>query len=96
MAARKIALGLNQEWRNKIQASMLVNCLNDHIFKSKNLEKTQIKAIEILLRKVAPDLSQVDANLHVKEIPQARVFPLGISDEHDRLPPASETVDRVH
>lgn len=61
MAARK-TLYLDDRWREKIQVSMLLNRLNNHI---ENAEKTpliptQLKAIEILLRKVLPDLKAVE------------------------------------
>lgn len=46
--------------------------------------------------KLASKLIPTDVNMAVKEMPQARVFPLGITDEHDRLPVASEAVDRIH
>lgn len=95
MAARKVALSLNEDWRQKIQVSMLINRLNDHIFKGIKLEATQLKAIEILLRKVAPDLAQIEANVNVREMPEARVYPIA-PDEHNQLPTASETVDSVH
>lgn len=97
MAARRNKLTLGDEWRARIQTSMLINRLEDHILNKIRLEATQIKAIEILLRKVAPDLSHVDANVNVQETPQARVFPMGITeDEQHRLPTASETVDSIH
>lgn len=67
MAAR-ITQTLNEEWRSRIQASMLINRLNDHIFNGKRLEATQLKAIEILLRKVAPDLAQIEANITERTI----------------------------
>lgn len=95
MAARTRSLSLTETWREKIQVSMLINRLNDHIFNNKRLEATQLKAIEILLRKVAPDLSQVDGNLNVITMPEARVYPMA-PDEQPRLPPASEAVDSVH
>lgn len=96
MAARTRSLSLTEEWRTKIQASMLINRLNDHIFNNKRLEATQLKAIEILLRKVAPDLAQIDANVNVTENPEARVYPQGLPNEQVGLPAASETVDSVH
>lgn len=95
MAARKRAKFVNEQWRSRIQTSMLINRLEDHIVGKISLETTQIKAIEILLRKVAPDLSQVDSNVTI-ENPQANVFPMGLPDEHDKLPAASEAVDSVH
>lgn len=39
---------------------MLVNRLNDHILGKTELEQTQIKAIEILMARVAPTLSAVE------------------------------------
>lgn len=81
MAARTRSLTLTDTWREKIQISMLINRLNDHIFNGKRLEATQLKAIEILLRKVAPDLSQIDGNYTVQTNPEARVYPLGLPNE---------------
>lgn len=45
--------------RKKIQASQLLNRLTDHAFGEVELSQSQIKAIEILLRKSLPDLSSV-------------------------------------
>lgn len=47
--------------RTKIQASQLINRLQDHALGNleKELTGTQLKAIEILLRKSVPDLSQL-------------------------------------
>ena len=60
MAARKNRVTLNEKWRERIQISMLVNRLTNHALGKVNLTQTQVRAIEILLRKVAPDLSAVD------------------------------------
>lgn len=47
--------------RAKIQASQLINVLQDHAFgKVSELAPTRLKAIEILLRKSVPDLSQTE------------------------------------
>jgi hypothetical protein len=46
--------------RLKIQASQLINVLQDHAFgNSEELSMSRMKAIEILLRKSIPDLSAV-------------------------------------
>lgn len=45
--------------RDKIRATQLVNRLENHAFGEVDLTPTQIKAIEILLRKCVPDLSAV-------------------------------------
>lgn len=59
MAAR-IRLKHQDEVRAKIQASQLINRLTDHALGNLELTSSQIKAIEILLRKSLPDLVQVD------------------------------------
>lgn len=49
------------EVRAKIQASQLINVLQNHALgKSEELSATRIKAIEVLLRKSVPDLSAVE------------------------------------
>ena len=45
--------------RMKIQASQLVNRLTDHALGKVELSSTQVRSIEILLRKSIPDLSNV-------------------------------------
>jgi hypothetical protein len=51
-----------EDVRAKIQASQLVNVLQDHALgKTAELSASRMKAIEILLRKSIPDLSQVEA-----------------------------------
>ena len=46
--------------RTKIQVSQLLNRLQNHAFGEVELNATQLRAIEILLKKTLPDLSQVD------------------------------------
>lgn len=60
MAARKLRPKHSDEVRAKIQASQLINRLTDHAFGLVELENSQIKAIEILLKKSVPDLSAVE------------------------------------
>lgn len=48
------------EVRAKIQASQLINRLTNHAFGEVELSTTQVKAIEILLKKSIPDLTAVD------------------------------------
>jgi hypothetical protein len=53
-----------EDVRAKIQASQLINVLQDHAFgKTTELPASRLKAIEILLRKSVPDLSQVQAEI---------------------------------
>lgn len=59
MAARLRAKH-QDEVRLKIQASQLVNVLQNHALgKTKELSSSRLKAAEILLRKSVPDLSTV-------------------------------------
>ena len=58
MAAR-IRKTHQEEVRLKIQASQLINRLTDHALGNLDLSSSQIKAIEILLKKTLPDLTQV-------------------------------------
>ena len=45
--------------RAKIQTSQLINRLENHALGKLHLETSQIKAIEVLIRKTLPDLSSV-------------------------------------
>ncbi len=62
MAARGRPIGkLHQDdVRKKIQSSQLVNRLTDHALGLVELSNTQVRAIEILLKKSIPDLSTVE------------------------------------
>lgn len=58
MAARLRAQH-QDEVREKIRASQLVNRLQDHAFGNNEMSATQLKAAEILLRKCLSDLSAI-------------------------------------
>lgn len=58
MAARKIHTTLRDEWKLRIKATHLVTRLHEHALGEADMSPTQIKAAEILLRKVAPDLAR--------------------------------------
>lgn len=64
MAARKSKGTMDKPWsdmtRQKIQASMLINRLTDHVTGKVDLSATQIRAAEILLNKSLPNLTSVD------------------------------------
>jgi|TARA_R110000868_G_scaffold258991_1_gene516735 hypothetical protein len=53
------------EVRERIQTSMLINRLSDHVVGKVELSPTQVRAAEILLRKTLADLSQIDGTLKV-------------------------------
>jgi hypothetical protein len=60
MAARKNKIRLTDSWKEKIRISMLLNRLQDHVLGDTQLKNTQIKAADILLRKVVPDLGRTE------------------------------------
>lgn len=59
MAAR-IRKHHQDEVRLRIQTSQLINRLTDHALGDTELSATQIRAIEILLKKSIPDLSAIE------------------------------------
>lgn len=64
MPARTTKIRHDDKTRLKIQTSQLINRLNDHALGTVELSPTQVKSIEILLRKTLPDLSAVEANMN--------------------------------
>ena len=68
MAARKKPF-LAQSTRDKIKASMIVNRLQDHIVGTVELSTSQVRAAEVLLRKVCPDLQAVEMKAEVTQSP---------------------------
>lgn len=59
MAARLRKLH-QDDVRTKIQTSQLLNRLTDHALNGVELTPTQVRAIEVLLKKTLPDLSAVE------------------------------------
>ena len=71
MAARKASLIWHPDQvRQKIRASQLINRLHAHIFDGLELSPTQVRAIEILLRKCIPDLTSttVTGDINVRYV----------------------------
>ena len=61
MAARKRNGGaLAENTRLRIKTSMLLNRLTDHIIGKIELSTSQVRAIEILLKKTLPDLQSTE------------------------------------
>ncbi len=69
MAARTRKGTKNDPWdakvRERIQTSMLINRLSDHVFGKVELSPTQVRSAEILLKKSMPDLSASDNKTEV-------------------------------
>lgn len=57
--------------RAKIQTSQLVNRLTDHALGTVELTQTQVRAIEILIRKTLPDLQAIALGTPDDETAQA-------------------------
>ena len=68
MAVRK-KLNHDDKTRQKIQVSQLINRLQKHIHGEVELEQTQIRAIEILLKKALPDLQSIEMVAEVSQSP---------------------------
>ena len=72
--ARKRQKGLapfnTMECRAKIRATQLIHRLQAHIFDGLELSMSQIKAIDILLKKIIPDLTRTEiaADLNVRYV----------------------------
>lgn len=65
MAARIRKVKLDESTRLKIKTSQLVNRLTDHAFDKVELSATQVRAIEVLLKKTMPDLQSVEGSLEL-------------------------------
>lgn len=91
------------EVRNRIQTSMLVNRLTDHALGKVELQPTQVKAIEILLKKTMPDLSQVSGTIEnvirsVEDLSDAELAAIaaGSSDRAIEEARRSQEPDSLH
>lgn len=80
MAARKMRPFHTDEIRAKIQTSQLINRLTDHALGKIELSATQVRAIEVLIKKTVADLSAVDLTAtHQGEVIAKVVFK-GLND----------------
>lgn len=68
MAARTKKIRHDENTRLKIQAAQLINRLSDHANGKVELSATQVRAIEVLLRKTLPDLSDVRMEVDAQPI----------------------------
>jgi hypothetical protein len=88
MAARTVKIRHDEETRAKIRTSQLLNRLHDHVFGNADISQTQMKAIEILLRKTLPDLSSVslsgNENSPVKHVIEWKSTALSSTTPPDR------------
>lgn len=68
MAARTRKIRHDENTRLKIQAAQLINRLQGHANGKVDLSPTQVRAIEVLLRKTLPDLSDVRMEVDAQPI----------------------------
>lgn len=68
MAARIKKIKHDENTRLKIQAAQLINRLTAHAEGTVDMSSTQVRAIEILLRKILPDLSDVKMEVDTRPI----------------------------
>lgn len=78
MAAR-VTNRFGDKWRAGIRASMLRNRLENHALGEVEMTATQVRAAEILLKKIIPDLSSVEhsgevAHKTVRELSDAELI----------------------
>lgn len=79
--------------RDKIRTSQLINRLMNHVQGKIDLSQTQLKSIEILLKKCLPDLKQIE---HVGSdgelLPILRVGWDGTTDDRRPANPETKTI----
>lgn len=85
---------LIEEARGKIRTTQLINRLQNHAFGRNKMTNTQVRSVEILLRKVIPDLTSVDQAVevninYVARIPQPKPQLIEWQAEHDSLKPVN-------
>jgi hypothetical protein len=60
MAARKRKILLSDEWKDKIRAGGIMTRLLAHVQGEIEMSGTQIKAADIILKKIVPDLARTE------------------------------------
>lgn len=85
MAGRPMGKLHQDDVRKKIQASQLINVLQDHALTGEgDMSPTRMKAIEILLRKSIPDLSAVtisgDEENPIQAVTRIEIVPMRKDD----------------
>jgi hypothetical protein len=80
MAARKLRITHQEDVRKKIQCTQLINRLMGHIDGKLQLAPTQIRAIEVLLNKSLPNLSDVRMDMTGNSV----TFNLNLSEPQEK------------
>jgi hypothetical protein len=58
MAARKRKVTLSESWKDGIRVSMIMGRLYDHALGENEMTPSQIKAAQVVLSKLVPDLNR--------------------------------------
>lgn len=87
MAARKNKIRHDENTKAKIQASQLVNRLQDHILGKVDMPASAVSAALGLLRKVMPDLSSAEiksetVHRYVARVPEKAQTPEAWQQQH--------------
>jgi len=99
MPARKTPF-LDQRVREKIQASMLIRALTDCVEGRNKMTSVQVRAAEVLLKKVVPDLAAVEYSGETTMKYQISSEPMTVEEwkrevEQQDLPPLLEAAKKV-
>lgn len=77
MPVRKTKLVISDSWREKIQWGVILQRLSAHALGENAMSPTQVKAADILLKKIIPDLSKIDMNDKRKAPTPVTILQLG-------------------
>ena len=99
MPARKTPF-LDQRVREKIRASMLIRALTDCVEGRNKMTSVQVRAAEVLLKKVVPDLAAVEYSGETTMKYQISSEPMTVEEwkrevEQQDLPPLLEAAKKV-
>ena len=75
--AKRNRAGLSENTRTRIQATMLVKRLEDHVLGKCDMSATQVQAARILLNKALPDLQAIQHNADPDGAPFRFTFHIG-------------------
>ena len=63
---RKLGHDVMQKTRDKIRATKLVTRLQEHVLGEVEMSTSQVRAAEMLLKKILPDLSSVEMKAEIE------------------------------
>jgi hypothetical protein len=62
MGARTTRTELTEQWKERIKAGVILDRLTKHVAGKIKMSTSQVRAADILLKKVMPDLSKADVD----------------------------------